>query len=84
MPSKDITAEAMNHDVGVGADFRDDKCREAFETTDDELGTTARPGDRKPDSSEYPSGVRLLIIVVAVVLSIFLMSLDQVRVLSTI
>lgn len=49
--------------------------------TDDEKGETQPAGLESTEAStgEYPTGARLLFIVVALVLSIFLVSLDMVR-----
>ncbi|KAF3771094.1 MFS general substrate transporter [Cryphonectria parasitica EP155] len=57
-----------------------DKKEALANTTDEEEGDVATPDQASPDavnSEEYPTGLRLLFIVVALVLSIFLVALDM-------
>ena len=58
----------------------DEKKRDGGEETDQERGEEVEtaPPEASVDPSEYPTGVRLLFIIVALVLSIFLVSLDMV------
>jgi len=66
----------------VTSDY-DEKKDSAGNATDEETGE-ARPAGSEPTTAspgEYPTGARLLFIVIALILSVFLVSLDMVRLL---
>jgi MFS transporter, DHA2 family, glioxin efflux transporter len=65
----------------VTSDY-DEKKDKAGNVTDEESGEAPPTGEPEPTEAspaEYPTGARLLFIVVALVLSVFLVSLDMVR-----
>jgi hypothetical protein len=58
-----------------GDDDKHDESLEKLEKQDEVASTAAT---EVPDEIEYPSGIKLLFIVVALVMSIFLLALDMV------
>lgn len=77
--------QASTRAPSTAPDVDYEKKEGAGNVTDEETGNVGPAGPESTEASlaEYPTGARLLFIVVALVLSIFLVSLDMVRLVVT-